>query len=148
MTEYLSKLLDKSRELLNWSKWTYLKAPGFGVPALPIGYPGWLTAASSYTTVYNTLNFPVASMKVKFSKLLNRYGWPLWSLIKNNEQHLKNYQQHHQNFDSYIQSILRIENHLNLSIFSSSKNITLGTEVLFLYLFLLFNCFFQFVKII
>ena len=67
MTEYLSKLLDRIRELLNWSKWTYLKAPGFGVPALPIGYPGWLTAASSYTTVYNTLNFPVASMKVKFS---------------------------------------------------------------------------------
>ena len=77
MTEYLWKLLDKSRELLNWSKWTYLKAPGFGVPALPIGYPGWLTAASSYTTVYNTLNFPVASMKVKFSKLSNQYGWPI-----------------------------------------------------------------------
>ena len=39
-------------------------APGFGVPALPIGYPGWLQCTSSYTSVYNILNFPVGSMPV------------------------------------------------------------------------------------
>lgn len=39
--------------------------PGFGTPAMPIGYPGWLQAASSYTSVYNLLNFPVGSLPVK-----------------------------------------------------------------------------------
>ena len=54
------------RILLDWEEAgvDVIIAPGFGVPAQPIGYPGWLQAASSYTCVYNTLNFPVASMKV------------------------------------------------------------------------------------
>ena len=43
--------------------------PAFGVPAQIIGYPGWLQIASSYTSVYNTLDFPAGSMPVKF--LLN-----------------------------------------------------------------------------
>ena len=45
-----------------------LICPAFGVPAQIIGYPGWLQIASSYTSVYNTLDFPAGSMPVTVHK--------------------------------------------------------------------------------
>ena len=46
--------------------------PAFGVPAQLIGYPGWLQIASSYTSVYNTLDFPAGSMPVRLSENLQK----------------------------------------------------------------------------
>ena len=59
--------LDLKRRILeDWAqtKVDVVIAPGFGVPALPIGYPGWLPITSSYTCVYNMLDFPAGSMPV------------------------------------------------------------------------------------
>ena len=39
-------------------------APGFGMPAQPLGYPGWEFCANNYTGVYNLLNFPAGSVPV------------------------------------------------------------------------------------
>jgi hypothetical protein len=40
--------------------------PGFGMPAVPLGYPAYLLHTVSYTGVYNTLDFPVGSLTVSF----------------------------------------------------------------------------------
>jgi hypothetical protein len=54
--------------LVDWDKSgvDVVIAPGFCMPAQPIGYPGWLQAGSSYTCIYNMLNFPVGSLPVHF----------------------------------------------------------------------------------
>ena len=39
-------------------------APGFTMPALKLGYPGWLRSGHIYTAVYNLLNFPAGSLPV------------------------------------------------------------------------------------
>ena len=39
-------------------------APGFAMPAVKLGYAGWLLGAITYTSAYNLLNFPVGSVPV------------------------------------------------------------------------------------
>ena len=39
-------------------------APGFAIPAVKLGYAGWLLGAITYTSAYNLLNFPVGSVPV------------------------------------------------------------------------------------
>ena len=41
-------------------------APGMAMPAVKLGYPGWLITAITYTYVYNLLNFPAGSVPVIF----------------------------------------------------------------------------------
>jgi Asp-tRNA(Asn)/Glu-tRNA(Gln) amidotransferase A subunit family amidase len=49
-------------------------APGFAMPAVKVGYAGWLLGAITYTSAYNLLNFPAGSVPVIKSSLdiLNR----------------------------------------------------------------------------
>jgi Asp-tRNA(Asn)/Glu-tRNA(Gln) amidotransferase A subunit family amidase len=42
-------------------------APGFAMPAVPLGYPAYLEFTCNYTEVYNLLNFPAGSLTVGFS---------------------------------------------------------------------------------
>ena len=70
--------------------------PAFGVPAQLIGYPGWLQIASSYTSVYNTLDFPAGSMPVRLSeksitKVKSHYFFQITKENEEDQAKLKSY---------------------------------------------------------
>ncbi len=50
-------------------------APGYGMPAQPISYPSWLQAGSSYTCVYNMLDFPAGSLPVSNMNQIYKGQW-------------------------------------------------------------------------
>ncbi len=47
-------------------------APGCSTPAQPLGFPGYLGCCSSYTRVYNLLNFAVGTVPVRLHEIKTR----------------------------------------------------------------------------
>ena len=61
-----------------------LIAPGFAFPAPPVKHPARLTMATSYTHVYNVLNFPVGTLPV--SRVISEDEVNLLSNIEKSEK--------------------------------------------------------------